>query len=91
MKPFISLKDLMLLLPVVTIGYALLYVLGVGFGSGPVPPVQNLLDNLALILWAWVTLFAINFALAVNWTVRDSLRRRASEKRRRDYHLTSRR
>jgi hypothetical protein len=82
MKPFISLKDLMLLLPVVTIGYALLYLLAVAYGHGPIPPASQLLDNLTLILWAWTTLFAVNFALAVSWTLRERREHRARLARR---------
>ena len=66
MKPLIHNRDLLLILPFALIGYPLLYVFAVAFGSGPVPPVQNLIDNVALLFWVWVAMFALN---TVHWHV----------------------
>lgn len=66
MKPLIHNRDLLVLLPVLLVGYAVLYLLAVAYGHGPVPPVQNLIDNLALIFWVWVAAFVLN---TIHWNV----------------------
>lgn len=66
MKPLINNRDLLAILPVLAIGYPLLYIAAVAFGSGPVPPLQNLIDNMALVLGVWVAAFVLN---TVHWHV----------------------
>jgi hypothetical protein len=40
-------------LPVGLAAYTLLYVLLIAGGSGPLPPVSQLLDNLVFLFWCW--------------------------------------
>lgn len=66
MKPLIHNRDLLAILPVLAIGYPLMYIALVVFGSGPVPPVQNLIDNMALVIGVWVAAFVLN---TIHWHV----------------------
>jgi hypothetical protein len=63
MKPFIHNLDLIKFLPVMLLGYTLLYVYGVILGSGPVPPLHEYLDNLATLFFIWLGLFVVNTVL----------------------------
>lgn len=66
MKPLIHNRDLLLILPVLLIGYPLLYIIAVAFGNGPVPPIQNLVDNVTLVAGVWLAGFVLN---TVHWHV----------------------
>lgn len=63
MKPFMNNLDLLKLLPWTLFIYTGLYVIGVGAGTGPVPPLSEYLGNVTLMFWLWVAAFVINTAL----------------------------